>query len=58
MSEKNYETIISLGSLNNIHIEKIATVKGSDLRIDASESVSVAELINKNSEFFEKYTSE
>tara|TARA_B100001059_G_scaffold180392_1_gene181164 strand:- start:1169 stop:2599 length:1431 start_codon:yes stop_codon:yes gene_type:complete len=58
VSEKNYETIISLGSLNNIHIEKIATVKGSDLRIDASESVSVAELISKNSEFFEKYTCE
>ena len=58
VSEKNFEKVIALGKDNSVHIEKIGFVGGTDLKIDHLNKVSIAQLIKKNSEFFEKYTSE
>ena len=58
VSEKNYEKVIALAKDNSVHIEKLGFVGGTDLKINHSNKVSIAQLVEKNSEFFEKYTGE
>jgi phosphoribosylformylglycinamidine synthase len=58
VSEKNYEKVIALAKDNSVHIEKLGFVGGTDLKINHLNKVSIAQLVEKNSEFFEKYTCE
>jgi phosphoribosylformylglycinamidine synthase len=58
VSEKNYEKVIALAKDNSVHIEKLGFVGGTDLKINHLNKVSIAQLVEKNSEFFEKYTGE
>ena len=58
VSEKNYEKVIALAKDYSIYIEKLGVVGGTDLKINHLNKVSIAQLVEKNSEFFEKYTGE
>ena len=58
VSEKNYEKVIALAKDSSVYIEKLGFVGGTDLKINHLNKVSIAQLVEKNSEFFEKYTGE
>ena len=53
-----YEKVIALAKSSSVYIEKLGFVGGTDLKINHLNKVSIAQLVEKNSEFFEKYTGE